>query len=108
MINGQETSNLKRLHDKLFSPSNYNKNHEPNGLIGPNGTTGLNKTVQFGIALIHLDVLEKESIMYTDLWLRFVWNEPKFVWNEEDYGGISVLRVSSDTIWKPDIMLYNK
>ena len=99
-IYGQDTSIVQRLHKKLFDPSNYDKNHEP--------TSVTNKTVSFGIALIHLDVQEKESIMITDLWLRFVWNEPKFTWNENDFGNISVLRVASDTIWKPDITLYNK
>ena len=67
-----------------------------------------NKTLSFGVALIHLDIIEKESIMVTDAWLRFVWNEPKFQWNPDDYGGIQVLRMSNDMIWIPDIMLYNK
>ena len=58
--------------------------------------------------MIHLDVVEKDSIMVTDLWLRYVWNEPKFAWNENEYGGISVLRVPNELIWKPDIVLYNK
>ena len=99
-IYGQDTSNVERLHKKLFDPANYDKNHEP--------TSVTNKTVSFGIALIHLDVQEKESIMITDLWLRFVWNEPKFAWNEKNFGNISVLRVAKDTIWKPDVTLYNK
>ena len=79
---------------------NYNKHVQP--------TKALNKTVHFGIALINLNLIEKESIMVTDLWLRFVWKDPKFEWNEDDFGGTSVLRVPKDLIWKPDIMLYNK
>ena len=78
----------------------YNKHLQP--------TQAINKTVQFGISLIHLDVVEKESLMMTDLWLRIVWNDPKFKWNAADYGGTSVMRVPNDLIWKPDIMLYNK
>ena len=97
-VNGEEKSDTERLHDFLFT--NYNKHLQPN--------QAANKTVHFGIALIHLSVNEKESIMVTDLWLRYVWNEPKFKWNPEDYGAISVLRVANDIIWKPDIMLYNK
>ena len=97
---GQDTSNVQRLHKKLFDPSNYDKNHEP--------TSVTNKTVSFGIALIHLDVQEKESIMITDLWLRIVWNEPKFAWDEKNFGNISALSVACDTIWKPDITLWNK
>ena len=97
-VNGEEKSDEQRLHDILFT--NYNKDIQP--------TQANNKTVAFGIALIHLGVSEKESIMVTDLWLRFVWNEPKFKWNPEDYGNISVLRVDNNKIWKPDIVLYNK
>ena len=52
--------------------------------------------------------MEQDSIMVTDLWLRYVWNEPKFAWHENEYGGISVLRVPNELIWKPDIVLYNK
>jgi len=98
-IHGQDTSIVQRLHKKLFDPSNYDKNHEP--------TSVTNKTVSFGIALIHLDVQEKESIMITDLWLRIVWNEPKFAWEEKIFGNISALSVACDTIWKPDITLWN-
>ena len=96
--NGEEQTEVEKLHNQLFD--GYNKDVQP--------TQALNKTVHFGIALIHLNLIEAESIMVTDLWLRFVWNEPKFKWNEDDFGGTSVLRVPQDTIWKPDIMLYNK
>ena len=28
-------------------------------------------------------------------------------WNEEDFGGLSVVRIDSRQIWKPDIEIYN-
>ncbi|CAG2184204.1 unnamed protein product, partial [Oppiella nova] len=28
-------------------------------------------------------------------------------WKPEDYGGISIIRVNADEVFKPDIMLYN-
>ena len=86
---------------KKFLLKNYDKHVQP-------VTLHTNKTIHFGVALIHLDVSESESVLVTDTWLRFIWNEPKFKWNPEDYGNISVLRMANDQIWKPDIMLYNK
>lgn len=97
-MTGQEKTEAERLHDHLFA--NYDKN------VGP--TWENNKTVHFGLSLIHLEMDEKHSIMVTDLWVRFAWNEPKFKWNKDDFGGISDLRVPHDLIWKPDMMLYNK
>lgn len=29
-------------------------------------------------------------------------------WDEADYGGIGVLRLPPDKVWKPDIVLFNK
>ncbi|PIO70825.1 Cation transporter family protein [Teladorsagia circumcincta] len=35
------------------------------------------------------------------------WTDYKLRWNPDDYGGVDVLYVPSDTIWLPDIVLYN-
>lgn len=32
----------------------------------------------------------------------------KLRWNPDDYLGITTIRVPSDTIWLPDIVLYDK
>ena len=29
-------------------------------------------------------------------------------WNPDEYGGVNMLHVPSDHIWRPDIVLYNK
>ncbi|XP_051875687.1 neuronal acetylcholine receptor subunit alpha-6 isoform X1 [Pristis pectinata] len=50
---------------------------------------------------------EVNQIMETNLWLRHIWNDYKFRWNPVDYDGIKYIRVPSDKIWKPDIVLYN-
>ena len=96
--NGQDKTAVERLHNYLFA--NYNKHVQPNGVN--------NKSIRFGMTLINLDIIEKESIMVTDLWLVFEWIETKFRWNKDDYGGTQNVRVPIDLIWKPDIMLYNK
>lgn len=36
------------------------------------------------------------------------WIDVKLKWNPDDYGGITAIRVPSETIWLPDIVLYEK
>jgi len=35
-----------------------------------------------------------------------VWNDYQLQWDEADYGGIGVLRLPPDKVWKPDIVLF--
>lgn len=51
---------------------------------------------------------EKNQIMKSNVWLRFVWMDYQLQWDEADYGGIGVLRLPPDKVWKPDIVLFNK
>ncbi|PRD28083.1 UNVERIFIED_CONTAM: nAChRbeta1 [Trichonephila clavipes] len=37
-----------------------------------------------------------------------VWSDYQLRWDEADYGGINVLRLPPDKVWKPDIVLFNK
>lgn len=39
---------------------------------------------------------------------RKEWIDVKLKWNPDDYGGITAIRVPSETIWLPDIVLYEK
>merc|ERR1719412_1688871 len=64
--------------------------------------------VAFGLAFIQLiNVNEKNQIMKSNVWLRLVWKDYQLQWDEADYGGISVLRLPPDKVWKPDIVLFN-
>uniref|UniRef100_A0A8C9XYK6 Cholinergic receptor nicotinic alpha 3 subunit n=1 Tax=Sander lucioperca TaxID=283035 RepID=A0A8C9XYK6_SANLU len=36
-----------------------------------------------------------------------IWNDYKLRWNPRDFGGVEFIRVPSNKIWKPDIVLYN-
>lgn len=51
---------------------------------------------------------EKNQIMKSNVWLRLVWSDYQLQWDEADYGGIAVLRLPPDKVWKPDIVLFNK
>ncbi|KAL7870864.1 hypothetical protein SRHO_G00083610 [Serrasalmus rhombeus] len=64
--------------------------------------------VQFEVSMSQLvKVDEVNQIMETNLWLRHVWNDYKLRWDPKDFGGVEFIRVPSNRIWKPDIVLYN-
>uniref|UniRef100_A0A8C9ZTM8 Cholinergic receptor nicotinic alpha 6 subunit n=1 Tax=Sander lucioperca TaxID=283035 RepID=A0A8C9ZTM8_SANLU len=65
-------------------------------------------TVEFEVSMSQLvKVDEVNQIMETNLWLRHVWNDYKLKWAPVDYDGIEFIRVPSNKIWRPDIVLYN-
>lgn len=37
-----------------------------------------------------------------------VWNDYRLMWDPEEYEGIKKIRLPSQHIWLPDIVLYNK
>jgi len=79
-----------------------------NKLIRPVQNMTEKVQVAFGLAFIQLiNVNEKNQIMKSNVWLRLVWNDYQLQWDEADYGGISVLRLPPDKVWKPDIVLFN-
>uniref|UniRef100_A0A3Q3L2L4 Cholinergic receptor, nicotinic, alpha 3 n=1 Tax=Mastacembelus armatus TaxID=205130 RepID=A0A3Q3L2L4_9TELE len=88
----------------LFSAvfSNYNQ------YIRPVENVSDPVIVQFEVSMSQLvKVDEVNQIMETNLWLRHIWNDYKLRWNPKDFGGVEFIRVPSNRIWKPDIVLYN-
>ncbi|KAJ8398069.1 hypothetical protein AAFF_G00431460 [Aldrovandia affinis] len=50
---------------------------------------------------------EKNQMMTTNVWLKQKWSDYKLRWNPEDYENVTSIRVPSELIWVPDIVLYN-
>uniref|UniRef100_A0A336M7W8 CSON013285 protein n=1 Tax=Culicoides sonorensis TaxID=179676 RepID=A0A336M7W8_CULSO len=97
-INASEDE--ERLVRDLFR--GYNK------LIRPVQNMTQKVDVRFGLAFVQLiNVNEKNQIMKSNVWLRLVWSDYQLQWDEADYGGIGVLRLPPDKVWKPDIVLFN-
>uniref|UniRef100_UPI00358F316C neuronal acetylcholine receptor subunit alpha-2 n=1 Tax=Myxine glutinosa TaxID=7769 RepID=UPI00358F316C len=46
-------------------------------------------------------------MMTTNVWLKLEWDDYKLHWKPEDFENISSVRVPSEMIWRPDIVLYN-
>ncbi|XP_015127548.1 acetylcholine receptor subunit alpha-like [Diachasma alloeum] len=90
----------KRLYDDLLS--NYNK------LVRPvvNVTDALQVKIKLKLSQL-IDVNLKNQIMTTNLWVEQSWFDYKLKWDPEEYGGVQILHVPSDHIWRPDIVLYN-
>ncbi|XP_037078517.1 acetylcholine receptor subunit alpha-like isoform X2 [Pollicipes pollicipes] len=90
----------KRLYDDLLS--NYNK------LVRPvvNVTDPLKVQIKLKLSQL-IDVNLKNQIMTTNLWVEQHWEDYKLKWEPKEYGGVTMLHVPSDHIWRPDIVLYN-
>ncbi|XP_056591411.1 neuronal acetylcholine receptor subunit alpha-4b [Triplophysa dalaica] len=90
----------ERLLQVLFS--NYNKLSRPVANISDV------VLVHFGLSIAQLiDVDEKNQMMTTNVWVKQEWNDYKLRWNPEDYENVTSIRIPSEIIWRPDIVLYN-
>ncbi|XP_062328173.1 neuronal acetylcholine receptor subunit alpha-5 isoform X1 [Osmerus eperlanus] len=97
-------SSYAKTEDKLFKHlfRNYQKWVRPVEYL--NGTV----RVKFGLAISQLvDVDEKNQLMTTNVWMKQEWVDMKLRWKPEDYMGITSIRVPSNSIWIPDIVLYD-
>ncbi|KAG3294735.1 cholinergic receptor nicotinic beta 3 subunit, transcript variant X2 [Ictidomys tridecemlineatus] len=65
--------------------------------------------VYFGLKISQLvDVDEKNQLMTTNVWLKQEWTDHKLRWNPDEYGGIHSIKVPSESLWLPDIVLFEK
>ncbi|GAB6027786.1 Cholinergic receptor, nicotinic, alpha [Chamberlinius hualienensis] len=97
---GKADQNEYRLMRYLMN--NYDKSVRP----AKNASEPMNVT--FGLALTQIiDVDERNQILTTNSWLNQMWIDYNLQWNESEFGGIQVIRVPAEKVWKPDIILYN-
>ncbi|XP_053861373.1 acetylcholine receptor subunit epsilon isoform X1 [Malaclemys terrapin pileata] len=89
-----------RLYEKLFA--NYDKNTRP--VLRPDDTV----PVQIMLTLTNLISLnEKEETLTTNVWIKFEWVDYRLNYSDSEFKGIRSLRVPSDMVWLPDIVLEN-
>ncbi|KAK0152843.1 Neuronal acetylcholine receptor subunit alpha-9-I [Merluccius polli] len=67
----------------------------------------LNVTLQITLSQIK-DMDERNQVLTTYLWIRQIWHDAYLKWDKDDYDGLEVIRIPSDLVWRPDIVLYNK
>jgi len=64
--------------------------------------------VSLQLALYHIvDMNEKAQTLTTNCEVITKWNDVFLVWDPEDYGNITSTRLPWETVWTPDIVLYN-
>merc|ERR1711935_948037 len=63
--------------------------------------------VSLGMALIHVDLDERKSLIVVDGWMRMTWDDPSLKWNPDDFDNVTQMHFRADELWKPDILLYN-
>ncbi|KAK3522834.1 hypothetical protein QTP86_004673 [Hemibagrus guttatus] len=67
----------------------------------------LNVTLQITLSQIK-DMDERNQVLTTYLWVRQIWHDAYLRWDKDEYDGLEVIRIPSDLVWRPDIVLYNK
>ncbi|EHB17796.1 Neuronal acetylcholine receptor subunit alpha-4 [Heterocephalus glaber] len=50
---------------------------------------------------------EKNQMMTTNVWVKQEWHDYKLRWEPSDYENVTSIRIPSELIWRPDIVLYN-
>ncbi|RUS81384.1 hypothetical protein EGW08_010856, partial [Elysia chlorotica] len=67
-----------------------------------------NLTVYFGLSLIQiLDVDESNQVLKSSMWYHYQWTDLLLQWDPTQHNNITTVRVPSNNIWLPDILLYN-
>uniref|UniRef100_A0A8C8A052 Cholinergic receptor, nicotinic, alpha 6 n=1 Tax=Oryzias sinensis TaxID=183150 RepID=A0A8C8A052_9TELE len=62
-------------------------------------------TVEFEVSISQL-VKVPQHQLFSTVWIR-IWNDYKLRWTPAEFDGIEFIRVPSNKIWRPDIVLYN-
>ncbi|XP_047399410.1 acetylcholine receptor subunit epsilon isoform X4 [Sciurus carolinensis] len=65
-------------------------------------------TITLKVTLTNLISLnEKEETLTTSVWIGIDWQDYRFNYSKDDFGGIEILRVPSELVWLPEIVLEN-
>ncbi|XP_025077840.1 acetylcholine receptor subunit beta-like 1 isoform X2 [Pomacea canaliculata] len=79
-----------------------------NPLIRPVKNVNDSLQVNFSLALSQIiSIDEKNQVMKTNVWLQIYWHDYQLSWEASDYGNIDSIRIKSDAVWVPDIVLFN-
>ncbi|KAM4678003.1 neuronal acetylcholine receptor subunit beta-4 [Discoglossus pictus] len=103
LVDGNRAADSEeKLMNTLLNKNRYNK------LIRPAYNNSQHVSIHLQLSLAQLiSVNEREQIMTTNVWLNQEWADYRLTWNPDEYDGIKKLRIPSQQIWLPDIVLYN-
>ncbi|OWF42817.1 neuronal acetylcholine receptor subunit alpha-7-like [Mizuhopecten yessoensis] len=64
--------------------------------------------VDLSISEPRLETLETATDTMTfSYWLTLTWQDERLQWNSSDFGGLTTIRFSPDSIWLPELEVYN-
>ncbi|UJR15702.1 hypothetical protein I4U23_002635 [Adineta vaga] len=64
--------------------------------------------ITFGLTFTQLfDLGSTGQKMQTNTWKTFNWQDMNLAWDPKDYGGLATVCLPADSIWTPDVVLYN-
>uniref|UniRef100_A0A5F8GD57 Cholinergic receptor nicotinic delta subunit n=1 Tax=Monodelphis domestica TaxID=13616 RepID=A0A5F8GD57_MONDO len=93
----------ERLIRYLFQEKAYNKKLRPVDRQGDRVDIFLALTLSNLISLKEVD-----ETLTTSVWIEHGWTDSRLQWDEAHFGNINVLRLPSDMLWLPEIVLENK
>ncbi|XP_037666369.1 acetylcholine receptor subunit epsilon [Choloepus didactylus] len=97
---GEGENEELRLYHHLFD--NYDPQSRP--VRGPEDIV----TVSLKVTLTNLISLnEKDETLTTSVWIGIDWQDYRLNYSKADFGGIGTLRVPSERVWLPEIVLEN-
>ena len=112
---GSRTATPFGAHKSLFASASEDEERlvrdlfrDYNKLIRPVQHSNETVEVEFGLLLIQLiNLNEKNQVMTSNVWQQLNWNDYQLKWEPAHYGGIDVIRLPPDKVWRPDIVLFN-
>ncbi|KAH3747635.1 neuronal acetylcholine receptor subunit alpha-5-like [Dreissena polymorpha] len=101
-VASQTAEDVKNLTMTLFKTAGYSKTVRPlknqSHVVVVQTDLVLNSIIDFN---------EQEENMKISGFLSIDWTDEFLQWNPEDYGGIDVLELPQNDVWRPDVALHN-
>jgi len=92
---------MKVLRRELFERRGYDKDARP---VSHHDDQN-NVDMQFSITRVAIN--EKDGTLETNGWLGLRWTDEMMKWDPAAYDHLQSLKLPSDQLWKPDIVVYN-
>ncbi|CAB3988232.1 neuronal acetylcholine receptor subunit alpha-10 [Paramuricea clavata] len=104
VFSGVQSKTSIDLMQHLFNASRYDKRVIPSAGRG----TNVPLNVSMGLALMQIENLdEKRQVLVSHIVLTLQWIDPHLTWDPSEYMGTEHVNVGTNSLWIPDIVLYN-
>ncbi|CAI9731365.1 acetylcholine receptor subunit alpha-like 1 [Octopus vulgaris] len=90
-----------RVYNYIMNTKEYNR------LVRPAGDNAI-LLVRLGLRISQLIRVDaKNQVMTTSVWLKHEWFDKRLSWDPKEFGNVKQIKIPSDSLWRPDIVLYN-